>query len=319
MTRPKTVDAANGKWRDILTSLGIDDFYLDGKHHACPATGEGKDRFRFDDGDGKGNGGFFCQCDHLRNGSGDGVQLVMCCKRLSWRDACAEIDRVVGNAQERRASVAQGNPIDAVRRIAEACAKPGEAVARYLAGRGLEVPPGDIRQATLKYYVSKDECAGTFETMVCFGKSAAGKVTSAHITYLAPNADATEYTKALLNPARKVRGNKAGAAIRLYPLPEGATELGIAEGIETAIAARQIFDVPTWSCFDAGNLEDFVPPAGIETLHIFADHDEAFAGQAAAFACALRNKRRGVNCIVHMPPRAATDWNDVLLETRKAA
>lgn len=319
MTRQKTVDAANGKWRDILTSLGIDDFYLDGKHHACPATGEGKDRFRFDDGDGKGNGGFFCQCDHLRNGSGDGVQLVMCCKRLSWGEACAEIDRVVGNAQERRVGSTQGDPLEPVRKIASACSRPGDPVAKYLAGRGLEVPPGDIRQATLKYWTSKTECAGTFDAMVCFGKSSAGRVQAVHVTYLAPNADASEYTKAAVDPARKVRGVKVDSAIRLYPIAEGATELGIAEGIETAIAARQLFDVPTWSCFDAGNLEAFVPPAGIETLHIFADHDAAFAGQAAAYACAMRNKRRGVNCIVHVPPRAATDWNDVLLETRKAA
>ena len=60
--------AAQGRWRDILQSLGMDERSLSGKHGPCPMCG-GKDRFRFDDKDGRGT--YFCSgC-----GAGDGVKL----------------------------------------------------------------------------------------------------------------------------------------------------------------------------------------------------------------------------------------------------
>jgi phage/plasmid primase-like uncharacterized protein len=35
----KTLDAARGKWRGILLSLGIDEKYLRNKHGPCPLCG----------------------------------------------------------------------------------------------------------------------------------------------------------------------------------------------------------------------------------------------------------------------------------------
>lgn len=54
----KTVkNAANGKWREILSSAGIDTSLLKNHHSPCPGCG-GKDRFRFDDLNGDGT--FIC-------------------------------------------------------------------------------------------------------------------------------------------------------------------------------------------------------------------------------------------------------------------
>jgi putative DNA primase/helicase len=68
----------------------------------------------------------------------------------------------------------------------------------------------------------------------------------------------------------------AGAAIRLTPV---SRTLGIAEGIETALAASELFEVPVWSCISTTGIESFEPPEGAEHIVIFADNDENFAGQ----------------------------------------
>jgi putative DNA primase/helicase len=52
---------------------------------------------------------------------------------------------------------------------------------------------------------------------------------------------------------------------------------------------------------------------------IYADHDESYTGQAAAYALAKRikiqAKRRAPREVaVHVPRHADTDWADVLLE-----
>jgi putative DNA primase/helicase len=59
MTKPKAKDMASGKWPAVLERLGVTAGVLDGKHHPCPGSGAGKDRFRFVDR--AGSGSFFCE------------------------------------------------------------------------------------------------------------------------------------------------------------------------------------------------------------------------------------------------------------------
>jgi hypothetical protein len=55
----------------------------------------------------------------------------------------------------------------------------------------------------------------------------------------------------------------ARGAVRLFPAAE---YMGIAEGIETALAAAQRFGVPVWSCISAAGIQSFEPPEGIREL-----------------------------------------------------
>lgn len=58
--------------------------------------------------------------------------------------------------------------------------------------------------------------------------------------------------------------------------------MGIAEGIETAIAAGRLFQMSVWSVICANGIETFQPPPGCRHLVIFADHDLNGVGQRAA-------------------------------------
>ena len=97
--RPRTSDATNGRWRQILPSFGIPYSALDGKHHPCPACG-GKDRFRFTDR--HGDGDYYCSgCD-----PGKGIGLVAKVNGWTYAQAAKRIDEMIGNQPRRSIKLA---------------------------------------------------------------------------------------------------------------------------------------------------------------------------------------------------------------------
>jgi putative DNA primase/helicase len=101
----------------------------------------------------------------------------------------------------------------------------------------------------------------------------------------------------------------SGGAVRLH---EPTDELGVAEGIETALAVYELFGVPTWAALSESNLKRFDPPVGISDLHVFGDNDANYVGQDAAYALARRLSAAGVPVEVHIPEEVGSDWLDVL-------
>lgn len=73
--------------------------------------------------------------------------------------------------------------------------------------------------------------------------------------------------------------------IRLWPDAAIETTLGIAEGIETALAAAHRFQ-PMWATIDAGQMAKFPVIEGLDALTIFADYDPP--GMRAAAAAQMR-------------------------------
>ena len=97
--------------------------------------------------------------------------------------------------------------------------------------------------------------------------------------------------------------------IRLWPDAAITRGLGIAEGVETALAAAQAFK-PMWSTIDAGQMAKFPFMAGIELLTVFADYDNA--GLDAARAVGQRYMKAGRNANLLRPELAGDDFNDAV-------
>ncbi len=296
-------EIAQGRWRSILTVLGIDERALSGKHGPCPMCG-GKDRFRFDDREGRGT--FYCSgC-----GAGDGVQLVMGITGQSFRDVAREVERIAGTVRP-IASKPERSDDDKLRSLRRAFkeSKPIERdddACRYLAGRGLRLYdlPESVRLHPGMSYWDGGAVLGRFATMLATVTDATGRAVSMHRTYL------QDARKAPVPEPKKLMEGLAlaGAAIRLTPV---SRTLGIAEGIETALAAAELFEAPTWSCISTSGIESFEPPKGVEHIIVFADNDRNFAGQAAAYRAAHRLALKGYEVEVCIPP-ADGDWLDEL-------
>lgn len=187
----------------------------------------------------------------------------------------------------------------------------GSPVARYLRSRSLaEAIPSALRfhpSAPLGYpWNATDGKPTTHPAMVAIatgpdGRSAAGL----HVTALLPDGSG----KAPLRNARRMFGDMAGAVVQLAPLPcSGA--LAVAEGIETALAYRDLHGLPCWAALSTSGLRRFVPPRGVSRLVVAADSDDGGEGLEAARACAERAASR-CDATVH-PATAGEDWNDTL-------
>jgi hypothetical protein len=103
---------------------------------------------------------------------------------------------------------------------------------------------------------------------------------------------------------------KAGV-IRLSHDEDIALGLGIAEGIETALAVMANFRwCPIWACGSLNMLANFPVLNGIEYLTVFADgKPHEIAG---AYECAQRWVNSGREAEVKMTDGAG-DFNDVLI------
>ena len=297
----KVRDIAQGKWVGILVSLGFDGKILDGKHRPCPSCG-GKDRWRFDDIDGKGTS--FCSVC----GATDGVGLVMKVRDCDFKSAALLVEQAAGFVKSGGYRPAQSDAakVSALRALwmKSKPAVDGDPVCKYLSGRGLVIP-GGLRHVVIPYR-DGPEFVGNFDAMLALVQGPDGKGVTIHRTYLKDGKKAPVPSPKKLMPGLPLKG----AAIRLF---EKADCLGIAEGIETAIAAHQLFDVPVWSCVSASGIESFEPPEGVKSIIVFADNDESFTGQAAAFALAKRLKLRGMPVEIQMPDKG--DWADVVKES----
>ena len=286
-------EAANGRWRELLPALGIEAMFLTGKHVSCPACG-GKDRFRFDDREGSGS--FFCtQC-----GAGDGFTLAMKVTGKSFRQVADLVACELGipnRLQPQHSAKPKHDQRRLLQSVWDGSRRPeeGSPVSRYLEGRvGCPWPSNAIREGV------------QYTTMVSKITGADDKPVNLHITYLTKDGQ-----KADVTPNRKVMPGSLpeGCAIRLAP---AAAVMGVAEGIETAISASIMFDMPVWACVNASLLAKWIPPDIAKFVYVFGDNDVSFTGQAAAYRLANRlavQFKLGVT--VEIPDMPGTDWNDI--------
>lgn len=116
-------------------------------------------------------------------------------------------------------------------------------------------------------------------------------------------------------PGKKMLGSVKDAVVRLFPFPEDG-HIGIAEGMETALAAHALFGTPVWAALSADGMARFQWPEGIRHVTIFADDGDA-GRQAAATLSDRLNNADVPNSIVR--PLHGDDFNDDLIKGAQAA
>lgn len=295
----RTRDKAQGKWREILSELALDEKYLKNEHGPCPMCG-GKDRFRFDDRNGRGT--YYCNVC----GSGDGFDLLMCVSGWPFDEAAKRIDRIVGTIEPRPFKPTQSEDdkrrnLNAVWQAAEA----PQALLTYLESRqlpthlleGIKTMRGSTR-------LWDSKTGNRHPGVVSLIQNAEGHPVSLHRVYF----DNGKRWKKVMPPI----GTITGAAVRLGEIEDRI--LCVAEGIESGLSVRGATKgLPVWCGISANGMREMQLPDGLKGLHVFADHDANFVGQTAALALAHRYRRQNKDArvSVYIPARCGEDPLDV--------
>lgn len=294
MVREPLKERMRGRWHGVLPQLGVPVEFLNGKHQPCVICG-GKDRARFDDKEGAGS--WICsQC-----GAGDGIALVMKLNGWDFKTAAERIEGLIGSVEPKpiKPKPDADQSLSAMRGAWNSAGPMAEAVRSYLIGRGLDPSAvRDVRQ-------SRHE-------MVAMVRDLNGAGCQIHRTLLTAEGEKADVEQVRLfmpGPIAK------GAAVRLMT---HSFELGIAEGIETALSAAILFNVPCWAALNAAMLRQWEPPPDVTHVGVFGDNDANFTGQAAAYELARKLSAK-VGVWVEIPKDEGEDWNDVLRSRETSA
>lgn len=204
----------------------------------------------------------------------------------------------------------------------------GDLVHQYLLGRGIDLAallnglPACIRLHPSLAYYDQGELIGNFPAMVCAIVSPAGQCVCLHRTYLTAPVHGKQVGKASVSNAKKMTmksGPLTGASIPLAGV-ELRRSIGIAEGVETALACTLATGIQTLAAISAGGLSRWQWPVDgdgepdISELFIFADNDASGTGQTSAQELAGRALTAGIRTQTLTPTKTGTDWADVWSE-----
>jgi putative DNA primase/helicase len=233
----------------------------------------------------------------------------------------AELGRQVTAATVERAAHQRQQWADNARRNADLWARcaplePGDPVTVYLRRRGVGgawPPPACLcHHPALAYWHNGDKL-GVFPAMVAPIIAPDGRTVALHRTYL--TRDGRKADVPTVKKLTCAAGPMAGASIPLHKPAHGA--IGVAEGVETALAAWLASGVPTVAAYCAGALAGFLWPAGVQRIVIFADNDKP--GREAAGQLKARGLRAGLGVDIMTPSGDGTDWCDVWANRGAAA
>ncbi len=183
----------------------------------------------------------------------------------------------------------------------------GTLVEKYLRRRGITLPvPPSIR-----YHPGlRHKATGlVLPAMVAAVQAPDRRVVAIHRTFL------NEFGgKAALSSPKMALGPLGAGAVRLA---KAGRVLGLAEGIEDALAAMQLCNLPCWAVLGGTRLARVDLPSEVCEVHIFADGDEA--GREAAKKAVRRFRREGLESRAFLPPNGAKDINEALVAEGRAA
>ena len=189
---------------------------------------------------------------------------------------------------------------------------PEDVACRYLRHRLRALP--EVLPEVLRFHPGVDywhdgQCIGTFPALVAAITSPSGELLALHRTYL----DQSGHKATLPDgaPAKKLTaasGPIMGGCIRLAT-PTDAGLIGVAEGVETALAASLAGRLPVVAAYSAGALAAWQWPPEARHIAICGDNDPA--GLEAADSLADRALSAGLRVHRAIPSQPGMDWCDV--------
>ena len=294
-----TIDFISDKEWQVLSHFGFEHTGL--KHIDCPVCG-GKKKFRLNEHNGAAM--YICTC-----GSGGVFKLLQETTGRDFKSLADEIDRVFGNTQDPneydkpKVNDRLINCVNRFRSIAKLDGTKGE---EYLNSRGItQMPTGGIKYSDREHHTDDGRNYGA---LYAIASNEYSEAIQRHLTYLDGSKKAeVERNKKMLS----LQEYSGSIAVKLFPTK---STLGIAEGIETALSAHQLYKLPVWSALNATLLKKFKAPTGVDTLVIFADNDKNGTGLNAAFECGNKNllSNNDVTRVIIKWPELP-DFNDMLL------
>lgn len=248
----------------------------------------------------------------------NGRLLVKCWSGCDGRKVLQRINSITGGGISVQTENTQVRPRDQRDSVAEWAKRlwfssipilHGDLASRYLLNRGLELTqfPKALR--------FKEKCRVTGEkehshlpALIARFDDEKGHFSTVHRIYLQEPGIKAQIQK----PKRIASSPSPGGAIRLFP---AGKELGIAEGIETALACSLATGIPVWAAYSSSLMPQVKVPNEVTTVTIFSDKDRSGAGQEAAFRLRENLLKRGLQVKTLIPPGDyGRDWLDVFNE-----
>ena len=353
----KAEELARDRWPEILQACGMAEAFFSGRHGPCPFCG-GTDRYRWS---GKYGGVWLCtMCPESSGKWSSGFAMLM--KHMGYarfQQAADHVRRHCGSraaqpGPQRRTggASADGDSASRARNLRRMQAlwdaarpiTPGDPADRYLRRRvpGLEVQPLMLRlHPALAYWLPPTSAAaaprllGRYPALLAKAFDAPGRFVQLHKTYLTPQGE-----KAAVPSVKKMERGVGAKAFYVPLLPLTGDTLGLAEGIESALAAAMLHGHPVWPCLSGPSLAAVELPVHLrpqlQRIVIFADHDlpkpvPARAGQVHpqwrcagshyAGQAAQRLRDAGLRVLVVQPARRGEDMADqwAALQARRTA
>jgi hypothetical protein len=180
---------------------------------------------------------------------------------------------------------------------------------RYLAGRAITCYSPDLRFHS-RTPLGPRAVVRFLPALLAAVRTDVG-IIAVHRTFLDP---ATGGIARFSRPKRTLGGLGHGAVRLAMP---GDGRLGLAEGIETALAAMQLSGMPCWATLGNGRFGLVTIPESVRELHLFLDNDAG--GDLAELRGREAHARDGRRIVARRPSARNEDWNDVLRRRAVAA
>ncbi|WP_170559147.1 DUF7146 domain-containing protein [Ruegeria atlantica] len=172
-------------------------------------------------------------------------------------------------------------------------------VGLYLISRGLPPP----WPPTLREVMALNHPTGTKAPALV---AAVERLADLHRVGVARQWLTPEGRKIDADPQKATLGPIKGGGVRLAPLTD---RIGLAEGIETALSAQRLYDLPTIATLGTNGLLNIELPDAVRSVVLFLDGDPQAEKTAALLGVRLRSEGRTV---AEARAPAGTDFNDLL-------